>query len=170
MTKTLKTLRESRKYNLKQLADRVGCSAQTLSIYETNPPARVNQKIIVGLAQVLDVTPDYILKLMGSITAGPSEPAIVKSATTKKTKPAAEVKRHSEETSPKRKTRIAPVLTTKQATTLVTLIQAEIKRLREFILEAEQSLAEEGKLKTVVQDTYSDIQTLTELSHILTKS
>lgn len=158
MNKTLKALRRSRKYTLKELAARIGCSAKTLALYETNPPAVVNRKISDGLAKALDVTPGYILKLLGS-TAAASSAGQDRSRPVRAAKAAASGR--------KRTRRPAPAFTPSQCALLATLMQNEIRRLREFILAAERGPSEGGPLQTAVQDTQAEIQALQTLMRLI---
>lgn len=165
MTRTLKQLRQSRRYTLKQLAERVGCSPQTLGLYETNPPAAVSRDISDGLAKALDVTPEYILKLLGS-TAVASRPATSR-RTREKTAPTKTAPTKAASSGRKRTARAARVFSAPQRALMATLIQNEIRRLREFILEAECSACEDGPLKQTVQETQGEIQALQALGRLI---
>jgi transcriptional regulator with XRE-family HTH domain len=167
MERTLKALRKSRKLSLKELADRIGCAPGTLAVYETNPPASANPKIIQGLSQVLAVTPGYVLKLMGSVSAPPvgpktqSKPGRGKASAAKADKPTRSqpVKR----TRPKDGLRLTPL----QTALIMTLIRTEIKRLREFIVQAEAGAAQDNTLKAVIQDAYADLKALQDLTRLI---
>jgi transcriptional regulator with XRE-family HTH domain len=169
MERTLKALRVSRKFTLKDLAARVGCSSGTLAVYETNPPAVVNQKIILNLARVLEVTPEYILKLLGSTAASPAKSKADARHAKGQTKLTKKPKTRRTQGEPKTSTKTAAVFTEQQAVLLMTLVRAEIKRLREFIVQAEGRAVEDGTLKAVVQDTYADLQILQSLNRLIIK-
>jgi transcriptional regulator with XRE-family HTH domain len=169
MERTLKALRVSRKLSLKELAHRIGCAAATLSVYETNPPAAANPKIIQGLSRVLAVTPEYILKLMGSASAAPAgpkaQPRPVRGKTSAAKAPKPVRTRAGKKTRQTSGIQFAPP----QTALMMTLIRAEIKRLREFIVQVEGRAAEDTTLKAVIQDTYADLQALQALNRLIVK-
>ena len=169
MERTLKALRLSRKLSLKELAHRIGCAAATLSVYETNPPATANPKIIHGLSQVLAVTPEYILKLMGSATAAPSESKTLPRSGRGKTSAAKASAPVRPQPGKKARPKAAPQFTPLQTTLLMTLIRSETKRLREFIVQAEGRAAEDKTLKSIIRDTYADLQALQALNRLIVK-
>jgi len=169
MERTLKALRVSRKLSLKGLAHRIGCSAATLSVYETNPPAAANPKIIQGLSQVLAVTPEYILKLMGSTSAAPvvvkaqPRPGQGKKSSAQAAKPVRLLS--GEKARQITELRFTPL----QTALMMTLIRTEIKRLREFIVQAEGGAVEDKTLKSIIHDTYAELQALQALNRLIVK-
>ncbi|MEN6475642.1 MAG: helix-turn-helix transcriptional regulator [Syntrophaceae bacterium] len=169
MERTLKALRVSRKLSLKELAHRVGCAAATLSVYEINPPAEANPKIIQGLSQVLAVTPEYILKLMGSTTAVPAKTKTQPRPGRRKASAAKAAKPVRSQTGKRARQTAGLGFTPQQTTLMTTLIRAEIKRLREFIVQAEGGAAEDKTLKSIIQDTYADLQALQALNRLIVK-
>ena len=169
MERTLKILRQSRKLSLKELAARVGCAPGTLAVYETNPPAAANPKIIQGLARALSVTPEYILKLMGSATAVPAAPKAQRRPLYAN-KSAAKAPRLRTEPAEKKANRAAGIrFTLLQTTLMANLIRNEIKRLREFIVQAENGDKEDAKLKAVIQDASADLKDLQALNRLIVK-
>jgi len=170
MERTLKTLRVSRKLSLKELARRVGCSASVLSVYETNPPAAANPKIIQGLAQVLSVTPGYILKLMGSAAAVPSAAKVPKRPCHgNKPKTAKHAEPVRVRTAKRSRQSDGYRFTPQQAVLMMTLIRAEIKRLREFIVQAEGGATGDRILESVIHGAQADLQALQILNRLLVK-
>lgn len=166
MAQTLKALRKHRKYTLKELAELVGCSPKTLTLYETNPPAAVNRKITDNLARVLEVTPDYILKLLGSSAADPPKAQAGPPKAGKRSGKQSHPK--TERAVRKRTSRGSRKFSFPQRVLLGMLVNNEIGKLREFILASERSAAEDGLLKQAVSDTYAEIQNLQELLRLLT--
>lgn len=59
---------------MEQLAKQSGISSKTISLYELNPPGRPSQKVVQGLCRALEIGPDNLLELIGSIK-GPAEGA-----------------------------------------------------------------------------------------------
>lgn len=170
MERTLKTLRQSRKMSLKDLAARVGCSPGTLAVYETNPPAAANPKIVHGLGQALSVTPEYILKLMGSVSAVPAvAKALPRPRRGRKGAPKA-LKPLRPGPAEKKVNQVPGIRFTLQQTTLMaSLIRSEIKRLSEFIFQAENGDMEDARLKAVIKDASADLKDLRVLSRLIVK-
>ncbi|HQP30605.1 MAG TPA: helix-turn-helix transcriptional regulator [Deltaproteobacteria bacterium] len=169
MERTLKTLRQSRKLSLKELAARAGCAPGTLAVYETNPPAAASPEIIDGLARALSVTPEYILKLMGSAAAAPAASKAQRRPRHGK-KSAAKAPKLRTEPAEKKAIRAAGIRFTLLQTTLMTsLIRNEIKRLRELIVQAGCGDKEDAKLKAVIQGASADLKDLQALNRLIVK-
>jgi len=169
MERTLKILRQSRKLSLKELAARVGCAPGTLAVYETNPPAAANPKIIQGLARALSVTPEYILKLMGSATAVPVGPKAQPRPGRGKTSAAKAPKPVRTRSGKKARQTAGIQFSPPQTALMMSLIRTEIKRLREFIVQAEVRAAEDTTLNVVIQDTYAELKALQALNRLIVK-
>jgi len=169
MERTLKALRVSRKLSLKELAHRIGCSAATLSVYETNPPAAASPKIIQGLSEGLAVTPEYILKLMGSTSAAPASAKAQARPGRGKRSPAQASKPVRFFSGEKARQTAGLRFTPQQTAILMTLIRTEIKRLREFIVQAKGGAGEDKSLKSIIHDTYADLQALQALNRSIVK-
>jgi len=170
MERTLKTLRQSRKMSLKDLAARVGCSPGTLALYETNPPAAANPKIVHGLGQALSVTPEYILKLMGSESAvPPAARALPRPRRGRKS--AAKALQPPRSGPAGKKVNQTPGIrfSLQQITLMASLIRSEIKRLREFIVQAEKGDKEDAKIKAVIQDASADLKDLQALNRLIVR-
>lgn len=179
MAKSLRELRKSRKLTIKALAEKAGCSPNTISEYETNPPPTVDGGIIERLAACLDVTAGYILSLMGSAVNTSSIKKEKKSEPKAKAKPdktvvyapqrAVRKKESQKVAGVSRKTNFTRrkanlVFTARQRTVLTGLLDERIHKLRAYALEASRSSEDENKaLHELAQAVLRDINDLEEI-------
>jgi len=56
-------------FTMEQLAKKSGISSKTISLYELNPPGRPSQKVVQGLCNALEISPENLQELIGMKSA-----------------------------------------------------------------------------------------------------